>query len=263
MLKKLLKYDLKSIFKGLLIFYSLSLFFAVLTRILFSVENSVVINIIAQICSGVTISMMFNIVINNLIRLWVKARENFYGDESYLTHTLPVNKNNLYLSKTLTSIISLFTSVLVIGLTLFVAYYSKENIELLKNVLEPLANLYNSKVVSIIFVFLFIMFLEFLNALQAGFTGIILGNKMETRKTLFVFLYGFATYMITQIIGIALIFLVSLFDKDLMNLFITTSQVDFGVIKVIIYLAIAVYSLLCILIYLFNSKIFNKGVNVE
>ena len=60
MLKKLLKYDLKNIFKFLIIFYSLTLFFGVLTRIFLNIENSFIMNIIGQICSGVTISMFFN-----------------------------------------------------------------------------------------------------------------------------------------------------------------------------------------------------------
>ena len=99
MLKKLLKYDLKNNFKILIIFYGLSIFFAVLTRILFSIENSFIIDIIAKISSGVTISMIFNIIINNIMGLWGRTRNNFYGDESYLTHTLPVDRKTLYLSK--------------------------------------------------------------------------------------------------------------------------------------------------------------------
>ena len=69
MLKKLLKYDLENIFKFLVIFYSLGIFFAVLTRLFFSIENSFVMNIIGQICNGVTITMVANILINNLMRL--------------------------------------------------------------------------------------------------------------------------------------------------------------------------------------------------
>ena len=96
MLKKLLKYDLKKIYKFLIIFYSLSIFFGVLTRIFFSIENSLIMNIIGQICNGASISMMFSILINNLMRTWVDFKHNLYGDESYLTHTLPVEKQTLY-----------------------------------------------------------------------------------------------------------------------------------------------------------------------
>ena len=131
--------------------------------------------ILGQICSGVTISMFINILINNLMRLWIRFKSNFYGDEAYLTHTLPLEKKLLYLSKIFTAIISIFTSMLVIGLTLFIAYYSKENIEILKNVLLPVANAYGSTIIKILLAFLFIFFLEFVNMLQVGYTGIILG----------------------------------------------------------------------------------------
>ena len=92
MLKKLLKYDLQSINIVLIVFYGLSIFFSILTRIFLSIENSFIFNVIGQICNGTMIAMMFNIIINNLIRLWVRFKQNFYGDESYLTHTLPVEK---------------------------------------------------------------------------------------------------------------------------------------------------------------------------
>ena len=48
MLVKLLKYDLKSILKFLIIFYSLAMFFGVLTRVFLSIENSLIMNIIGE-----------------------------------------------------------------------------------------------------------------------------------------------------------------------------------------------------------------------
>lgn len=263
MLNKLLKYNLQRIFKFLIIFYSIALFFAILTRIFFSIDNSFIMDIIAKICSGVTISMIFSILINNLMRLWVNFKNNFYGDESYLTHTLPISKKTLYLSKFITSIITLFTSILVIGLTLFIAYYSKENITLLKNLLLPLANIYNTKITIIIIFFLFICFLEFANALQSGYTGIILGHKMNNNKTGYSVLYGFITYIITQIFVLLITFIIALFNKDLMNLFYTNEIINIDTIKLIIYLSIIIYTITLIIGYLINIKLFNKGVNVD
>ncbi|MBE6147221.1 MAG: hypothetical protein E7168_02675 [Firmicutes bacterium] len=263
MLKKLLKYDLKGIFKFLLIFYSLSLFFALLTRIFFSIENSFIMNIIGQICSGAAISMMFSILINNLMRMWVKFKHDLYGDESYLTHTLPVEKKTLYVSKVLTALITLFTSVVVIALTLYIAYYSKENLELLKNLLLPVADAYDSTIIKIVFAFLFIFFLEFANTLQVGFTGIILGHKMNNAKVGYSVLFGFGAYMVMQIFGLLIIFLISLFNSDLMNLFITNEMINVGMVKTVVYLGIIFYSITFIIGYFVNLKLFKKGVNVD
>lgn len=263
MLKKLLKYDSQSIFKVLIIFYSLSLFFAILTRIFLNISNSLLMNIIGQICSGVTISMIFNILINNLIRLWVRFKSNFYADESYLTHSLPVEKKTLYLSKVVSSAVTCFTSLLVIGAVLFIAYYSKENIELIKKLLLPIANAYDSTIIAILSAFLFILFLEFFNILQCGFTGIIIGHKMNTAKTGFSVLFGFIAFMISQFFAVLMIFAVALFNKDFMNLFVTNQIVDVDTIKAVIYISIAVYTLLLLIGYLVNIKLFKKGVNVD
>ena len=263
MLNKLLKYDLKDKFKGLIVFYILALFFALLTRIFLSIENSIMINIIGQICSGISISMIFNILVNNLMRLWVRYKQNLYGDESYLTHTLPIEKQNLYLSKILTSIITLFISVLIIGLTIFIAYYSKENLEFLKKLLLPVANAYGSTIIKILLAFLFIFFLEFINILQSGFTGIILGHKMNNTKTGYSILFGFCAYMSIQVFALLIIFIVSLFNSELMNLFITNDIVNMDMIKVIIYLSIIIYTITFIIGYLINLKLLKKGVNVD
>ena len=263
MIKKLLKYDLQNIFKLLIVFYNLAIFFAILTRIFLNIENSFIMNIIGKICSGTTIAMIINILINNILRLWVRFKNNFYGDESYLTHTLPVEKKTLYLSKIIASIITLFTSFVVIGLTVSIAYYSKENIELLKDILLPLANAYGSTIITILMAFLFIFFLQFVNILQSGYTGVILGHRHNSTKIGCSVLIGFATYIGTQLIALALLFLIAIFNKEFMNLFITNEVISVEMIRMIIYIAIIMYTLIIIGGYFLNLKLFKKGVNVD
>lgn len=263
MLKKLIKYDLKYKFKALVIFYSLSIFFGILTRIFFSIENSVIMNIIAQICSGTTISMIFNILINNIMRSWVRFKQNIYGDESYLTHTLPVDKKTLYTSKILSSIITIFTSFIVVALTLFIAYYSKENMEIVKSILLPVAKIYESSMLMILIAFLLILFLEFINILECGYTGIILGHKMSNGKTGFSVLYGFGVYSVLQVFVLISLFIVALFNKDFMNLFFTNEIINIDTIKLIIYLAMIIYTVTFIIGHIVNIKLFKKGVNVD
>ena len=95
MLNKLLKYDLKYMIKNMSIFYILSIFFAITTRILFGLEQSIIIKIIGQISVGFMFSMVASTLINTIMRSWVRFRDSLYKDESYLTHTLPVTKNDL------------------------------------------------------------------------------------------------------------------------------------------------------------------------
>ena len=263
MLSKLLKYDLKWVYKLVVIFYILAFIFSVIGRALGEIENSLVFNIVSQIAFGFAISMIVSSLINSLMRLWVRFVRNVYKDESYLTHTLPITKKTLYLSKFIVSIITLFTSILVIGLTLFIAYYSKENITLLKNILLPVANLYNTKITIIIIFFLFVFFLEISNAVQAGYTGIILGHKMNNNKKAYSVLYGFIAYIATQIFVLSLTFIFAIFNKDIMNLFYTNEMINIETIKLVIYLAIFIYTFALIAGYIINTKLFNKGVNVD
>ena len=63
MLVKLLKYDLKYMIKNMSIFYILSIFFAITTRILLSMEQSVMIHLIGQISLRCMISMIASTLI--------------------------------------------------------------------------------------------------------------------------------------------------------------------------------------------------------
>jgi hypothetical protein len=96
MLTKLLKYDLKYMIKNMSIFYILGLFFAVLSRILLSIDGSFMLMIISRISVGCMFAMVANILINTMMRSWIRFRDSIYKDESYLTHTLPVTKNDIY-----------------------------------------------------------------------------------------------------------------------------------------------------------------------
>lgn len=263
MLGKLIRYDFKSNFKFLMIFYILSLFFAVLTRIFLNIEDSFILNIIGQICSGATIAMMFNILINNLMRTWVRFRHNLYGDESYLTHTLPVERKTIYSSKFITSIILVFISMLVISLTIFIAYYSKENLKFLKDILLPVVEMIDSTMFIFVLMFVFILFLEIFNLLQIGFTGIILGHKMNNNKVLYSVIYGFVSYSVIQVIVFVVLFVVALFNKDMLNLFFTNEIINMEMVKFIIILAIFIYSVSIIGVYFVNQKLLSKGVNVD
>ena len=114
MLGKLLKYDLKWCFKPLLVFYMLAIFFSIIVRIVESFEQSLIILIIDKVCCGIVIAMLVNILINCFMRNWARFVKNIYKDEAYLTHTLPISKSEIYLSKILTAIITLLTSFVVV-----------------------------------------------------------------------------------------------------------------------------------------------------
>ena len=75
--------------------------------------------------------------------------------------------------------------------------------------------------------------------------------------------YGFLCYMATQVFVLIIMFILGLFNKDIMNLFFTNEIVNIDMIKFIIYLAIFIYTITLIVCYIINVKLFNKGVNVD
>lgn len=263
MLKKLIKYDLKPVLKFISVFYILGIFFALLTRIFFSIENSFMMNILGQITNGATISMLISILINNLMRFWVRFKNTIYDDESYLIHTLPVNKKTLYLSKFITSLIVVFISMLVSVFILFIAYYSKENMELLKNTLLSVANILNINMFKLIITFVFIFFLELFSILMCGYLGMIIGHRFNNKKILYSIVFGFISYVLTQLIVLLTIFIVAVFNKDIMNLFTSNVINNINVLNTLSYLSIIVYSLLIAINLIVSIKIFEKGVNVD
>ena len=139
----------------------------------------------------------------------------------------------------------------------------KEIFETIKNLLLPVANAYDTHIVIIIIAFLFIVFLELANAIQSGYTGIILGNIRNNNKVAFSVIYGFITYILTQLSIIAVVFIFGIFNKDIMNLIYTTEFINVDIIKTLIYLAIAIYITTLIILYLINIKLFKRGVNVD
>ena len=263
MLSKLIKYDLEFKMKVLVVFYSLSIIFAILTRIFLYANTSLVVEIIGKVCSGVTISMIFNIIINNVMRMWARFKQNLYGDESYLTHTLPVTKQTIYASKMLSALVSLFTSFAVIGISIFIAYYSKENLEIVKNLLFQFETAYDVNTFSILLAVFLVLLLEVINGLQCGFSGIILGHKHNYAKGGLSVLYGFLMYGASQTFVLLVTFVFGLFDKEVMTIFKKGANVGVSAIKSMIIVAIIAYVLVSVVIYFVNVKLFKKGVNVD
>ena len=264
MLNKLLKYDLKYMIKNMSIFYILSIFFALTTRILFNMEQSIIINIIGQISVGCMFAMVINTLINTIMRSWIRFRDSLYKDESYLTHTLPVTKNELYNSKFIQTLIFFFISFVIILISLFIAYYSKENWLALTNYIKTITTGLNMSTSFFITMAVIIIFLEVFNAIQCGFLGIIIGHKMNNGKLGYSVLFGFITYLLAQTIILLLVFIYGLFDPTVMELFKTaTINIDVKAFKVLAIVSSLLYIVIIFIMSILCKKELNKGVNVE
>ena len=264
MLGKLLKYDLKYMLRNMVVFYILTIFFALTTRILFSLDQSIIVNILAHISSGCMFSMIGSVLINTMLRSWVRFKDSLYKDESYLTHTLPVTKNELYNSKFILTLVFFFVGFVVSLVGLFIAYYSKDNWVVLTNFVKSITTGLNITTMFFIVMAIILIFLEVFNAIQCGFLGIILGYRMNNGKTGFSVLFGFLAYLAIQTLILALVFAYGLFDSSVMELFKTGSiNIDVEAFKVLAIITSILYTLFITAMNIVCRKILNKGVNVE
>lgn len=262
MLKKLLKYDLKNMLKSISIFYLLSIVFAITTRILERLNETIVVNIITQISMGIMFSMIASSIINTLMRNWVRFKQTIYGDESYLTHTLPVTKHQILTSKSLLSAINLLITFIVCIISLLIAFYTKDNIMYLKDLTTVISTAIDiNPKVFIVLVFI-ILYLEVYNIIISGYLGILLGHKKSNNKVGFSVLYGFITYILTQLIVLLCIYIIGLFNQDVMNVF-TSNNLNYSIITPLIYTFTLIYIVIIYIVNIVSNKVFSKGVNVE
>lgn len=262
MLKKLLKYDLEWCFKPLIVFYILTIIFAIITRIVEGLEQTLIVLIIDKICSGIIIAMIVNIIINCFMRNWARFIKNIYKDESYLTHTLPVSKNELYLSKVLTAIITLLESFIVIVVSLAICCLNKDTWESLKIMLEQSAVYFDSSVFSLVVTLIATIFFEFLFMLMSGILGIIIGHKSNNLKIIKSIISGFIIYMVLSLISLGILYISGLINPTIMSIF-NNMEVSSNAIKSTAIIGISVYIVYTVIVYIIGNKLLNKGVNVD
>ena len=263
MLTKLLKYDLKYMIKNMCVFYILSIFFAITTRILFSINQSVIIGIITQISVGCMFAMIANTLINTIMRSWIRFRDSIYKDEAYLTHTLPVTKNDIYNSKFLETLIFFIIGFVIVIISLFITYYTKDRWILLTNFIKTITTGLNFNTALFVSGFIIIIFLEIFNAIQCGYLGIILGYKKNNNQIGFSVLYGFISYLLSQSMVLFLVFIVGLFDSSIMDLFKSNILLNTNSFKILMIVSIVLYLLIITIMNIMCKKVFNIGVNIE
>lgn len=274
MLKKLLKYDLKWTYKILNIIYVLSIIFAIITRLLIElnsptsilkdiIKSSLALKITLEITRGIAITILINIMVNTIIRLILRFKNNLFSDEAYLTHTLPIPKQTIYLSKVLNAIIISLTSIFVIIISLTIMYYSKENIEIIKNTLSITASIYNSTVIRLILVLFLVVFTQLTLIIMIVYSAILLGYSKSDKRIIKSVTYGIISYLITQILVLLIVYIIGLFDPSIMQVFASNTVKDITILKKLMYIIITIYLLFNIIYYYIGQRILKQGINID
>ncbi len=124
MLGKVLKYDIKVLSRYLIPLYAVLLGLGLMIRLLSFFEKVSIINIILGIMIVAFIfAVTFSFILNGIFVIKYYL-ENLYKDEGYLTHTLPVKKGTLLLSKVLVALITIIMTFVIIIISVLIAFYT-------------------------------------------------------------------------------------------------------------------------------------------
>jgi len=108
-----------------------------------------------------------------------------------------------------------------------------------------------------------LLFLEFFNALQCGFTGIILGHKMNGAKVGLSVVFGLVAYSATQLVTVASVLIAAIFNGDIWQVFASSDMISSNTANIILYIALGIYTALIVVGFFLNSSLLKKGVNVD
>lgn len=264
MLNKLMKYDLKWIYKAVVVFYCLALIFLVIAFALGRIENSVLFNILSEVSNGFALSMVISALINCIMRSWARFVQNIYKDEAYLTHTLPISKGTIYSSKILSSIICTFTTTAISALCIVFYFYNNKAIsEQFKNVLKTTAGTLNTSVYWLMLIIFAVFALETVFILFTGYAGIIIGHKSNKGKMIKSIISGFTVYMAANILSVGIICISGLFNDNISYIITANEIVNPETLKIIMLIFIAVYFIYDIALYFSGRQLLKKGVNID
>lgn len=270
----LLKYDLLFIYKQLIIFYIIILSCAIIARLTNVETTSFWLKFIHGFAQGATFGFSFGALINGSIRIWYRFRSSLYGDESYLTHTLPVSQKQLWASKFLTSIIiSLCNLIIVIVAMLILFFPISECLRSFGFKPEDIPAFLGTVIASAIAILLQVIFI-----IQSGYTGILLGYRASNHRHPLSVVAGFITYLLGGLIIISSCFIWANFNHSVDMLlhgqtyentiaivdgeFTDMQTYQANIVELLCGIGI-LYIILISVMYFLNQHLLQKGVNVD
>ncbi len=285
MLFKLIKHNLKAIFKSILpfiiallasvIFFNLTDY---TTEYIVSEDHTDVI-VSSEICYFLHGFAQFFLYISLILlaattlrAIWRRFSTNFFSDEAYLTHTLPVSRTTLWNAQICSTLITLVSVIAFIILNCFILLLTRDgqrtlnSLGLLGGCAHCVGDYYyiEPKSLSLYLTFTFIIFAEFLFMILCGMTGIILKNRFDRNIAT---LAGVLIYLI----GGAIIFCLAVIISDLPNtipslgpslgIYGTETNSDPGY-NTILYIG-SIYACYSIILYFVDQKLLKHGINLD
>ena len=261
MLGKLLKNDLKKNMRWMWVLFTSTLVVASLTRGCKELGQSLAFfQILGIFFDSVFYALLINSLIQPFLRSFINFTKSLFGDESYLTHTLPVTKNQILNSKYLTAIIEICLSFVCAICSLLIMFASSTMFNSLKLFLSTLIS-GEFSLFLVLSIFVVLIIVEFIMFISIIFFSIIVAHKSTDKKVLKSFLItAVMSFISITVLAIIMIFVLLISGVDLTSKTLTLSG---PILISIVLTGIFVYSGMAILFYFLAKKELNKGVNVD
>jgi hypothetical protein len=261
MTAKLFKYDLKKTTKVLIYMYVISIGVAILARLVSLLDHIQLFFIVTKVLEGTVYAAVVNIMVNTFIHILLNFGKGFYGDESYLTHTLPVGKDKLLLSKYLTALVVIVASVLVCVLSLFIAIYNEQIKLFIEVSLKQVVVGFDMSVGGFVALMVGVLFAQTCANISMAYTAMVKANTYNQKRTLKGVIWFAIYYAITSIVSLVAICVVLAVSGSVSDILAETmSQQSFISILIV---GLISYTVSAIVYYFLCQKLFQKGVNVD
>lgn len=278
MLGKLIKYDLKFILKSVSIYIVILLVCALLVNL---TAYDCQIHDGVSTCDNVPASLqvahaifwnimlavgIIGLFLNVAIRTWARFKVNFYHDEAYLTHTLPVKRRTLWAAKCISAAIVAIIVIAAIAISFSILQLTSSGKTLAMSfgfgVPDASASFY--------FIYIFTILTQLLYCIICGFTGIIIGDKTGNRSSIRAIICGFAVYLLGVLIMLGCFLIWSTFDDGIHAMLFTgaSSQTVMALTgEGFIEKALAgigiIYAIMIATLYFVDQKLLERGIDVD
>lgn len=275
MLGKLIKYDLKSTSKVLILVHAFLLLSAFLMRIFMTgqiqledVEDS------SNILMALTILLYSLIVMGasfaTSIIIAVRFYKNLFSDEGYLTNTLPVSRGILLLAKTISGGIWTALDMALLLLSIYIVAFPPNVMELFQDnkeaVMEAMGFTGSYTLPSVPAIVGFLLILSLLSGFSSVamiYASVVLGQLFSSHRVIGAVACYFAISTIFSMISYAIMLVIGLSSQALVPSDGSSSMYLGEYLGKTIQFSVVWSVITGIILYLITWKIFSRKINLS
>ena len=261
MLNKLLKKDLGRNLRWMWILFVATIAAAVLDRGCKELGEYVgFFKILAIFFDSIFYALAINVILQPFLRNFLNFTKSLYGDESYLTHTLPVTKRQIINAKYITAVTEIVLGFACLVVSLLIMFYTPTLFDELQLLLLLLGGI-DLSVAVVLCLIIWLIVVEFLMFISIIFFAIVIAYQAREKKVLKTFLFTVAfAFASSTVLAVIMVIVLACQGVDLASATLTLNGTQ---LLSVVLTGITVYTTITIVFYFLCQKAFAKGVNVD